>query len=257
MKKIKLGLPLDYKIMPEYFDALNVHDDTEAKNLVVEKLLKSHNVKTVLDLTCGTGSQVFFLTKHGYKVTGADFSPALLESARKRSQSEKVNIKFIDGDMRTLKVGTFDAVITMFNAIGHLTKIGFEKAIKNIYRNLNPGGIYIFDILNLDAMTDKTIADLAYYIHKKIDNTQIHTTQCSTVDKTNGILTSYDSYMLQKNADTPKRFFHKFSLQIYNAKELREMLSKNGFKTLAQYGIDGTKFLEHKTTNILTVAKKQ
>jgi SAM-dependent methyltransferase len=48
----------------------------------------------------------------------------------------------------------FDAVITIFNAVGHLTKSGFEKAIRNIHRNLNAGGIYVFDILNLEAMTD-------------------------------------------------------------------------------------------------------
>jgi predicted RNA binding protein YcfA (HicA-like mRNA interferase family) len=48
----------------------------------------------------------------------------------------------------------------------------------------------------------------------------------------------------------------KFSLQIYTAKDLREMLAKNGFETVGQYGMDGSKFLKHKTTNILTVAKK-
>ena len=63
MKNVKLGLPLEYKKLPEYFDAWNVNDDTPAKNTVIEKLLKVHNVQTILDLTCGTGSQVFFLTE--------------------------------------------------------------------------------------------------------------------------------------------------------------------------------------------------
>jgi cyclopropane fatty-acyl-phospholipid synthase-like methyltransferase len=41
--------------MPEYFDAHNVSEQTEAKNAVVEKLLKEQKVKTVLDMTCGRG----------------------------------------------------------------------------------------------------------------------------------------------------------------------------------------------------------
>jgi hypothetical protein len=49
---------------------------------------------------------------------------------------------------------------------------------------------------------------------------------------------------------------NKFSLQIYKAGEFREMLSCNGFKTLGQYGIDGSKFAKNKTTSILTVAQK-
>lgn len=256
MSKVKLGLPLEYKKLPEYFDAHNICDDTDSKNSVIENLLRSHKVKTVLDLTCGTGSQVFFLAKRGYHVTGADFSPALLEIARERASNEKIDVKFIDGDMRTLKVGHFDAVITIFNAVGHLTKAGFEKALKNIHRNLKDGGLYVFDILNLEAMTDNVVADLAMHTHKKIGETQIHALQCSSIDINKGLLTSYDSCMIQKNANNPQRFNHKFSLQIYTAKELREMLARNGFETIRQSGMDGSEFVDDKTLNILNVARK-
>ncbi|MEI6627973.1 MAG: methyltransferase domain-containing protein [Alphaproteobacteria bacterium] len=256
MSKINLGLPLEYKKLPEYFDAHNVCDDTDSKNSVIEKLLKAHKVKTVLDLTCGTGSQVFFLAKHGYQVTGADFSPALLEIARGRASSEKIDVNFIDGDMRTLKVGTFDAVITIFNAIGHLTKAGFEKSIRNIHKNLKDGGLYVFDIFNLEAMTDEAVAGLAMHTHKKIGNTQIYAIQSSSIDRNNGLLTSYDSCMIQKNADKPQSFNNKFSLQIYTANELKQMLARNGFETVGQYGMDGSKFVEGKTLNIITVARK-
>ncbi len=63
--------------------------------------------------------------------------------------------------------------------------------------------------------------------------------------------------MIQKNADKPKKFNNKFSLQIYTAKELQEMLTINGFETIGQYGIDGSEFLEDKTISILTIAKKK
>jgi len=257
MGKSKLGLPLEYKKLPEYFDAHNVCDDTNAKNSVIENLLEKHKAETVLDLTCGTGSQVFFLTKNGYRMTGADFSPALLRLARERALREKIDVKFIDGDMRTLKVGHFDAVITIFNAVGHLTKAGFEKAMRNIRRNLKDGGLYIFDIFNLEAMTNNAVDDFAMDLHRSVNDTKIHNIQHSEIDRENGRLTSYDSYTIQKNAGKPKRFNHKFSLQIYTAKELKEMLTKNGFETIGQYGMDGSNFLEDKTTSILTVARKK
>jgi ubiquinone/menaquinone biosynthesis C-methylase UbiE len=252
----KLGLPLEYKKLPQYFDAHNIGDDTIAKNTVIEKLLKEHKTKTVLDLTCGTGSQVFFLAKHGYKVVGSDFSPALLEIARNKAKKEKLNLQFIDGDMRNIKVGSFDAAITMFNAIGHLTKSGFEKALRNIHRNLKNDGIYIFDIFNLEAMTDEVVSTFSMHLHKKIGNTQIHNVQCSTIDRKNGILTSYDNYILQKNANKPTRINNKFSLKIYTAKELKEILMRNHFKILSQLEINGSKFVETKSTSILIVAQK-
>jgi ubiquinone/menaquinone biosynthesis C-methylase UbiE len=101
-KPENLGLPLEYQQMPEYFDAHNVSEETDAKNAVVERLLKEQKVKTVLDMTCGTGSQVFYLHERGYKVKGSDFSPALLEQARRKAKEFDLDIDFIDGDMREL-----------------------------------------------------------------------------------------------------------------------------------------------------------
>ena len=256
MGKSKLGLPLEYSTLHQYYDTLS-SDDNDTKNRVIEKILRKHNVKTVLDLTCGTGSQVLYLAKHSYQVTGADISPALLTRARDKAQKEKVDIKFIEGDMRILQVGSFDAVITIFNAIGHLTKAGFEKALKNIRRNLNDGGLYVFDILNLDAMTDSAVNNLAMDLKKAVDTTQIHNVQYSKINRENGRLTSYDYFSIQEGSDTPKIFKGKFTLQIYTAQELRELLARNGFETLDHYGIDGSKLVEQTTTNILTVAKKQ
>lgn len=256
METKKLGLPFEYKKYPEYFDALTVSDDTDAKNRVLEKILKKHKVKTVLDLTCGTGSQVFWLAKRGYKVIGSDFSPALLAIARDKAKQQKIKIKFIKGDMRTSKAGKFDAVITIFNAVGHLSKNDFAKAMRNIHRNLKEGGLYVFDIFNLSAMTDSVVDKLAMDVRKTVNDTKIHATQYSKVNRKNGYLTSYDRYSIQQGTAKSKIIKNKFTLQIYTAEELKKMLAENGFTTVAQYGLDGSKFLEHKTLNILTVAEK-
>ena len=253
----KLGLPLDYKKLPLYFDALNTHEDTDLKNQVIENNLKKHDVKTVLDLTCGTGCQVFFLHHKGYQVTGADFSPALLEIARKRAETENIDVKFIDGDMRTIKVSQFDAVITIFNAVGHLTKAGFEKAMRNIHKNLKDGGIYVFDIMNLESMTEKVVEGLVMDFKRTVGGVELHAVQHSTINRKNGQLTSYDCLTIQEGSHRPKIFRSKFSLQIYTAKELKEMLARNGFETLDQLSLDGSVFQSDKTTNILMIAKKK
>ena len=130
IKTSELGLPLEYKKLPEFFDAHNISDDTISTNTVIEKLLNEQNVKSVLDFTCGTGSQVFFLKKIGYDIAGVDFSPALLKIARNKALQKNLSINFIDGDMRSSKIGKYDAVITIFNAIGHLSKNDFQNTLK-------------------------------------------------------------------------------------------------------------------------------
>lgn len=255
-KKDELGLPLEYQYMPEYFDALNVSEQTNAKNALIEKLLNKQKVKTVLDMTCGTGSQVFYLAERGYEVVGSDFSPALIESARSKAKNMQGNINFIDGDVRQLKAGKFDAVITIFNAIGHLDKIDFEKALQNIHANLNSEGIYIFDIFNLQAINSDNINDFAMDVKKIVNGISIHNIQHSEIDKENGFLISHDHYTISKQNSEPEIYTNSFSLQIYTAQELQIMLLRNGFKVIEQYDMDGKDFVAETSLNILTVAKK-
>jgi len=256
MGKSTLGLPLEYSKPHEYYNTLSV-GNTDLHNRMIEKILRKHKIQTVLDLTCGTGSQVFWLAKSGYTVTGADISPALLAIAQDTATKEKIDVKLIEGDMRTINVGNFDAVITIFNAIGHLTKADFGKAIRNIYRNLKDGGLYVFDIINADAMTDNAVKSLAMDVERTVNDTTIRKVQYSKINRESNHLTSYDSFSIQEGSEKPKKFKAQFTLQIYTAKELRDMLARNGFEVLDQYGIDGTPFVEDKTTDILTVAKKQ
>ncbi len=257
MDKTKLGLPLEYNELSEYFDVHNVGDDTDDKNEILSKLLRKYDVKTILDLTCGTGSQVFFLTKSGAAVTGADFSQKLLDIARAKAKKEKLDIRFIDGDMRTLQVGKFDAVITIFNAIGHLTKDDFKKAIKNIYDNLKPGGIYVFDIFNLEAMSDGVVQNLAMNINKDVGSTRIHNIQHSEINRETGQLTSYDNYTIYDGTNHTREIRNEFTLQIYSATQLQDLLAQNGFETVEQIAFDGTEFLNKKSVSILTIARKK
>lgn len=255
--KHKLGLPVEYQQMPEYFDAHNINEQTVAKNALIEKLLKAQHVKTVLDMTCGTGSQVFYLAERGYEITGADFSPALIEIARNKADKAGKSITFIDGDMRELRAGKFDAVITIFSAIGHLTKADFDKALQNIYANLKEGGVYVFDIFNLQAITDEIIDDFTMDINSSVNGVKIRNVQHSEIDRVNGILTSHDQYTILKDGCEPETHTNSFGLQIYTGIELQAMLKRNGFEIIHQYDMDGKDFVADKSLNILTVARKQ
>jgi ubiquinone/menaquinone biosynthesis C-methylase UbiE len=251
--------------IPDWYSKDSVHYDlfhedtanSKTTNSTVEQILKKHKVKTILDLTCGTGSQVFWLAEHGYQVTGSDINPDMLKVARSKAKQNKINVKLLHGDMRTIKVGQFDAAITIFNAIGHLTKAGFEKAMQNIYKNLNDGGIYVFDIFNLSHfLKDNNITKMSIEWIRTLGDTKLREIQHSIIDN-KGVLISYTTNYVQKGFDKPKMSKYTITLQLYTAKELRDMLTRNGFKVLGQYGLDGSKFSEMKTERMITVARKQ
>lgn len=257
MKRIthKTAKASHYSHQAKDYDAFN-EENSKVTNQTIEKLLKKYKVKTVLDMTCGTGSQVFWLLKRGYDVVGSDINANMLKMARKRAETEKRVIKFIKGDMRTSKIGQFDAVVTIFNAIGHLTKRDFAKAMRNIHANLKDGGIYIFDINNLSYLLQgNNITSLTIDWQIAKDQTKSRHIQYSTIDKT-GVLASYTTSCVQKNNSKPKISESAQTLQIYSSQELKSMLSNNGFKVIHQCDIAGAKFIEEKSERIVLVAKK-
>ncbi len=254
--ELDLGLPLEYQIMPEWFDAHNIKADTDYKNASLREILLSCGVKTVLDLTCGTGSQVFHLSEHGFDVTGSDFSPKLLDIARNKSKALGKDISFIEGDMRNIQVGQFDAVITMFNAIGHVSKQDLSQTLQNVRSNLNPDGLYVFDIFNLDAMNPNAIKSLEVIQEKEAGGARFHLRQVSKIDHENGLMISMDRYDIYWNDGRREQRENTFTLQIYTADELKELLQQNGFSLVSQTALDGSEFDNDKSLEILSVAKK-
>jgi SAM-dependent methyltransferase len=159
--------------------------------------------------------------------------------------------------MRSVKAGKFDAVITIFNAIGHLTKDDFKKTLQNIRANLKDNGIYIFDIFNLQAITAEIIDDFAIDTESVVNGANIHHVQYSEIDREKALLTSHDQYTIFKDGYEPEVHTNSFSLQIYTAKKLQAILRENGFKIVGLYDIDGADFIADQSLNILTVAKKE
>ena len=248
--------PSHYDKAAEHYDKFN-EEKSQVINQTIETVLKKYKVKTVLDMTCGTGSQAFFLAKRGYEVVGADINANMLKVAQAKAKKEKLDIQFLEGDMRTLKAGKFDAVITIFNAVGHLTKSDFEKAMRTINQNLKEGGLYIFDINNLSyLLKDNNITTLTIDWQKVSDDTKVRDIQYSTIDK-DGTLASYTTHYEQEGDNKPKISQSAQTLQLYTAQQLKDMLQRNGFKVVQQCALDGSKFSKDKTDCILTVARKQ
>jgi 2-polyprenyl-3-methyl-5-hydroxy-6-metoxy-1,4-benzoquinol methylase len=248
--------PSHYNYGCEHYDAFN-EDNSKIINQTIESILKKNNKKTVLDLTCGTGSQVFWLTQRGYNVTGVDINSKMLKIARKKAKHANRQIKFLRGDIRTTHVGQFDSIISIFNAIGHLTKQDFKKALVNIAANLKDGGLYIFDIYNLSyLLTGTNITDLTIDWLEKDSHKNIRTIQYSTIDN-DGILASYTTSYVQTGYNKPKISKEAQTLQVYTKQQLLEMLQKTRFDNVKVCEINGAKFHETKSDRLLVTATKR
>lgn len=246
-----------YNKRAQYYDQFN-EDSSKATNSILEKILKEHNVSTVLDLTCGTGSQVFWLIDAGFQVVGSDINPSMLKIAKQKAKLKNLKVTFLQGDCRNIRAGQFDAAITIFNAIGHLTREDFQHAIHNISHNLKQGGLYIFDIFNLDYLKhENNITKLTIDCTTVSNGNKVREIQFSTITD-EGILASYSTYVYQEGHSQPTKISKGYgnTLQCYTVAELNAILKQSGFIVLRQTGMNGEEFSKTNTERILTIAKK-
>ncbi len=110
----------------------------------VIRLLTMHQPQHICDFGCGSGEMACRLGRMGYRVTGLDVSPELIDLARERAKLDGVEdrVSFIvaDGASATLPKNEFDAVLAM-SVIHHLP---LEAGLDTLEGLLKPGGRIAF-----------------------------------------------------------------------------------------------------------------
>lgn len=97
---------------------------------------------SVLDLCCGVGRHSLELARRGYNVTGVDRTLSYLEKARKQAEEEKLEVEFVQDDMRNfVRPESFDCVISMYTSWSYFEDPDEDRqVILNAYSSLKPGG---------------------------------------------------------------------------------------------------------------------
>lgn len=98
----------------------------------------------ILDLGCGTGQLTKALSLRGYKTTGIDISRAMI--LRARALAPDVTFEVANASAMPFSANSFDAAVSLFDTLNHLTRQELPKALSEINRVLRPGGLLVFDL---------------------------------------------------------------------------------------------------------------
>jgi ubiquinone/menaquinone biosynthesis C-methylase UbiE len=129
---------LNYLKMLSQFGVGNAHPGGFSATL--EQLEHFHISKEckILEVGCGTGRTSCFLSSSGYDITAMDIQAPMLIKAKKRAETQKLQINFVEGDVCSIPFETDRFDIILAESVTNFADA--DKALAEYYRVLKPGG---------------------------------------------------------------------------------------------------------------------
>ena len=138
----------------------------------------------VLDVGCGRGRNILYLSQVGLAVCGCDLSPVALQVARQRMQKANATAIFQVADSINLPFpdGLFEAAICV-HVLPYQLKADIVQSIRELRRILKPGGRLYLDLLDCDDAEYGCGPELEEHTFGDPDGTPVHFSTRQEVDE--------------------------------------------------------------------------
>ena len=137
-----------YKEFSYYYDSLM---DPDFYSDYLEFIHEHANLKTVLELGCGTGLTAIELAKEGHQVLATDLSEDMVNITALKAKDEGVGLLTETIDMCDFALSQpVDTILCLTDAINYvLSKKKVQDVFNNVYEGLKYNGTFIFDVNSL------------------------------------------------------------------------------------------------------------
>ena len=221
-----------YHNLAASYDRLTNDVDYSAIVAFYDAILEKEGIKprTAIDLACGTGSVALLLAEKYQQVLGVDMSEEMLTVAQQRAVEAGVYPMFICQKLQDLRLPkAVDLAVCALDGLDYiLDPKDCENAICRVYKALNPGGIFIFDVNTpekLRAMDGQVFLD---------EDEDVYCIWRGEFDEQTNIC-SYGMDLFQRHGDVWRRSFEEHQEYAYTVEQLTEFLRSAGFTHIRVY----------------------
>lgn len=110
----------------------------------------------ILDLGCGGGDQAKLFAAKGYRVTGIDVAPSLIDFARRQFDEARLSGEFVVGDMREIIYDqSFELCTILSGSFGFFGEKEDQELLRSIRGALLPGGCVFIMFISPNYRTER------------------------------------------------------------------------------------------------------
>ena len=221
-----------YEALAVSYDRLTNDVDYEATVAFYYEIMKGEGLspRTAVDLACGTGSVATILARRGLQVTGVDMSEEMLTMAQHKTAELENPPRFVCQPLQKLHLPrAVDMAVCTLDSLDYITNpADCAEAIRRVYKALNPGGIFIFDVNTpekLRSMDGQVFLD---------EDDDVYCVWRGEFDEKSNIC-SYGMDLFQRRGELWQRSFEEHREYAYSAEQLTAYLKAAGFTHIRVY----------------------
>jgi SAM-dependent methyltransferase len=141
-----------FQMYAKYYDLLYSDKDYTVEARFVSEKIKGNGgeVKSILELGCGTGRHASELVRMDSEVTGIDLSHEMVIQAERRRVGLGYfanKLTFLQGDVRAVRIPRcFSSVVSLFHVMSYqVSNNDLLSSIQTAGAHLEAGGLFLFD----------------------------------------------------------------------------------------------------------------
>lgn len=222
-----------YSLFAQYYDSYMSHVSYEQwVDLILSwhKRFAGQAPKRILEHACGTANAAEILVFRGYEVEACDISPYMLHVADDKPFKPAL---FLNSLTEPIPRGEYDLIFCLFDSFNYLTKKAeVGQLLKNVYKALNPGGTFIFDISTLNNSLENFCDTTSFSRVRDGYLIQISSYELLTYRQ----ITHF--FLFRKNLNSYDRYEERHVQRVYRTQELVELCAASKLQLKAIFTPD-------------------
>ena len=214
----------------------------------------SAEIKSILEVGCGTGNHAKYFCSAGYRVVGIDSSESMISEASvkrfKNFTTQQGKIANFSGNIK------FDAVVSLFHVISYLENgEELQQSFLNIYQHLKIGGLFVFDVWHTPAVQNLGIENRV----KTIDNDLFNITRkgkSKHLECSERVQIHYQFIVKDKITKAICSWTEEHTLRHFNNLEIGQLANFCGFEVLKIEELTSKKQPDSTTWSVCYVLRK-
>lgn len=150
--------------MPSLYDRADIYDLIESEDRYKifmthwKNVLQGRDIKSLLDVSIGSGSVTLPLAELGVSLSGSDLSEKMLANCKRKAEAKGIPVDLKCCDFRTVSEhfdGSFDCVASTGNSLPYVSNEDVLKTLEQMDSLVKPGGYIYFEIRNWDKILEE------------------------------------------------------------------------------------------------------